>query len=195
MIIYKFVRLIVKFINRFIFRVEFINKNNIPLEGNIILAGNHTHNFDALLMIGGPKRIVHTLAKKELFKSCISNWFFRSMACIPVDRSVKDSNAKNEAIDILNNNGCIGIFPEGTTNKTIGTKNEIDLLPFKYGAVSFASKTSSYIVPFAIKGKYKFFKKSVKIIYGKPYKLKSNNLDKENIILKNKISKLKGELK
>lgn len=193
-IIYKLIRLLVKFINKFIFRVEFIDRKNIPLEGNIILAGNHTHNFDALLMIGGPNRIVHTLSKKELFNNIISNCFFRSMACIPVDRSKKDNNACNEAIEVLKNNGCIGIFPEGTTNKTIGTKDELDLLPFKYGAVSFASKTNSYIVPFAIKGKYKFFRKSVKIIYGKPYKLKSNNLEKENNLLMNKVSKLKGML-
>ena len=194
MIIYKLTKLLVLFIDKFIFRVQFINRDIIPKEGKLILAGNHTHIFDALIMIGGPKRIVHTLAKKELFKTHIGNWFFRSMACIPVDRSIKDKNASSEALEILNNNGCIGIFPEGTTNKTIGTKDEVDLLPFKYGVVSFASKTNSYILPFAIKGKYKFFRKSVKIIYGKPYKLKSNNLDKENKILMNKISKLKGEI-
>jgi 1-acyl-sn-glycerol-3-phosphate acyltransferase len=65
-------------------------------------------------------------------------------------------------------------------------------LQFKYGAVSFASKTNSYIVPFAITGKYKLFRKSIKITYGKPYKLKSDDLTKENDILRNKVLELKG---
>ena len=91
-----------------------------------------------------------------------------------------------DALYDLKDNGVIGIFPEGTVNKS---KDE--LLPFKYGAVSFASKTDSYIVPFAITGKYKLFRKSVKVKYGKPYKVKTD-LEKENEILRNKILDLKG---
>ena len=109
------------------------------------------------------------------------------MACIPVDRTIHDENAKVEAIDILKNDHVIGIFPEGTTNP-----ND-ELLPFKFGAVSFAKKTNCYLVPFAIVGKYKLFRKSIKIVYGKPYKIKSDNLEKENDILRNKVIELKGK--
>ena len=186
-IIYKFIRFIGRPIVKLLYRAQYIGRDNIPQKGSVILAGNHTNNRDALLMIAGPNRIVHTLSKKELFNTRFKNFFFRSMGCIPVDRSIHDKNAKNEAIDILNNGKVIGIFPEGTVNKT---KDE--LLPFKYGAVSFASKTNSYIVPFAITGKYKLFRKSIKITYGKPYKTKSNDLTKENNILRDKILDLKG---
>lgn len=107
------------------------------------------------------------MAKKELFESKFTNFFFRNMGCIPVNRSIHDKDAKNEAVEVLKNNEVLGIFPEGTVNKT----NEI-VLPFKYGAVSFAKKTNAYIVPFAITGKYKIFRRSIKITYGKPYKVK-----------------------
>jgi len=186
-VIYKFIRFIGRPIVKVLYRAEYVNRDNIPSKGSVILAGNHTNNRDALLMIAGPNRIVHTLAKKELFNSKFKNFFFRSMGCIPVDRSIHDKNATNEAIDVLNNGNVIGIFPEGTTNKT-----NKELLPFKYGAVSFACKTNSYIVPFAITGKYKLFRKSIKITYGKPYKLKSDDLTKENDILRNKVLELKG---
>ena len=185
--IYKIVRFICRPLLQLLFRVEVSGKENIPSKGSVILAGNHTSNRDAYIMICIPDRIVHTLAKKELFNTKFKNVFFRSMACIPVDRSIHDNNAKNEAINVLNNGNVIGIFPEGTVNKS---KDE--LLPFKYGAVSFASKTDSYIVPFAITGKYKLFRKSVKVKYGKPYKVK-NDLEKENEILRNKILDLKGK--
>lgn len=114
-------------------------------------------------------------------------WFFKGMGIIPVDRKNKNPLALKEAINNLNNNNVIGIFPEGTTNKT---KNII--MPFKYGAVKMAKEANAYIVPFSITGEYKFFGK-LKITFGKPYKV-SNDLEKENNILMEKVTNLiKGE--
>lgn len=183
-IIYK----IIKFIGTPLFRSVYLprsyGKNNIPKNGSVILAGNHTSVLDALIMVSTPKRTVHMMAKKELFESRFTNFFFRSMGCIPVNRSIHDKNAKNEAVEVLKNNEVLGIFPEGTVNKT----NEI-VLPFKYGAVSFAKKTNAYIVPFAITGKYKIFRRSIKITYGKPYKVKQD-LEVENNRLMNTVKRM-----
>ena len=183
-ILYRVVRTLGYPIFLLLYRPEFEGRNNIPKSGSVILAGNHTNNLDAAIMLAGPKRVVHMLAKKELFKSKISNAFFRSMGCIPVDRKIHDENAKSEAIEVLKNNEVIGIFPEGTVNRT----NDI-ILPFKYGAVSFAKKTGAYIVPFTITGKYKLFRKSIKITYGKPYKV-NDDLEIENKKLMNIITKM-----
>ena len=182
--VYRILKAICKPIFYLLYNPTYIGLENIPDSNRVILAGNHTNNLDALLMLAGPKRIIHMMAKKELFNTKFKNSFFRSMACIKVDRSIHDQNAKSEAIDVLNNDEVLGIFPEGTVNKT----NKV-LLPFKYGAVSFASKTNSMIVPFSITGKYKLFRKSIKIMYGKAYKV-SNNLEKENKILMKKVEDL-----
>lgn len=187
--IYKVVRFIGRPIYKIVFRPKYYGVDNIPSEGAVILAGNHTNNLDAAMMIGAPKRIVHMMAKKELFSSKISNYFFRSMGCISVNRSIHDENAKSEAIDVLKNNEVLGIFPEGTVNKTLYKDNEQLLLPFKYGAVSFAKKTNAYIVPFAINGKYKIFSKDLKITFGKPYKV-IGDLESENEKLMNIVSKM-----
>lgn len=183
-VLYKVLVVVLKPIFLLIYKPSYVNVDNIPKEGAIILAGNHTNLIDAALMLGGPKRVVHMMAKKELFNTKLKSKFFRSMGCISVDRSIHDENAKSEAISVLENEEVLGIFPEGTINKT----NEL-LLPFKYGAVSFAKKTNAYIVPFAITGKYKLFKKSIKITYGKPYKV-NNELDIENKKLMEKVKKL-----
>lgn len=183
-ILYRIVRTLGYPIFLLLYRPEFEGRSNIPKSGSVILAGNHTNNLDAAIMLAGPKRVVHMLAKKELFKSKISNTFFRSMGCIPVDRKIHDENAKSEAIEVLKNNEVIGIFPEGTVNRT----NDI-ILPFKYGAVSFAKKTGAYIVPFTITGKYKLFRRSIKITYGKPYKV-TDDLEIENKKLMNIITKM-----
>ena len=85
---------------------------------------------------------------------------------------------------VLKNNEVIGIFPEGTINRT----KDI-VMPFKFGAVSLAQKTNSYIVPFAITGNYKMFKGRIKIEYAKAYKIK-NDLEVENENLMKTVSKL-----
>lgn len=174
--VYHFVKFFGNIIYKILYFPRYYGVDNIPKEGPVILAGNHTHNLDAGFMIAAPKRTVRTVSKIELFSSKFKKWFFKSMGCISVDRSIHDKSTISNVMSCLENKEVIGIFPEGTVNKT-----ENIILPFKYGAVSFAEKTGAYIVPFAITGKYKLFKKNVKINYGKPYKIKKNsNLDHEN---------------
>ena len=89
------------------------------------------------------------------------------------------------AIDVLNDGGAIGIFPEGTRNKT-----DKFLLPFKFGAVSMAKKTGAKIVPFGISGDYNFRSKNLKIYFGEPFSVDDLDLEKANEILANKIGEL-----
>lgn len=189
-ILYRIVKFILYPFYILLYRPVAIGRSNIPKDGGVILAGNHSGELDAAQMVYGSKRVVHMLAKKELFNNFLSNWFFRSMGGIPVDRKNKDEKAKSSAIEILAKGEVVGIFPEGTVNRTFGTKDEVDLLPFKYGAVSFAHKSGVPIVPFAICGKYKMFSGRKYIIYGKPYKV-GEDLEKENQILMDKVRKLK----
>lgn len=188
-ILYKIARPFIKIFMNVFYRVEIIDSENIPKNGKCILAGNHTNNLDALLLMSSTKRTIRFMAKKELHKG-ILRYLFKSAGTISVDRSKKDEEAKIKAIKALNNNELLGIFPEGTINR----KKEDLILPFKYGTVSFASKTSSPILPFIITGEYKMFKKNIKIKFLKPYKLETNNLENENIKLMNIIRKeLKNE--
>lgn len=94
-------------------------------------------------------------------------------------RQQKDPNALNTAIETLKDNKVIGIFPEGTINRT-----EDVTMPFKYGAVKMCMETKSTMVPFVITGKYCPFRRSVRIEFFKPYKLK-NDIEKENNKLRN----------
>lgn len=169
-----------------LFRPKYINKKNIPKNVPVVLAGNHKSNFDCASLVCSTNRVVHFLAKKELLDTKIK-WFFKGMGIIPVDRKNKNPQALQEAIKNLNENKVIGIFPEGTTNKT----NDI-IMPFKYGAVKMASETNAYIVPFSITGEYKFFGR-LKITFGEAYKI-GTDLEQENKILMNKVIDLiKGE--
>lgn len=183
-ILYRIVRPIIKILFNFIFKPTYIGLENIPKEGKCILVGNHTSNLDCLLLISSTKRTIHFLAKDSLIKG-FKKIIFQNMGIIPVNRKIHDKNALNSAIDILNENKVIGIFPEGTINKT----DDI-IMPFKIGAVKMASTTNSTLVPFTIKNKYKVFKKSVILEFYKPYKINTQKRDltDENKHLMNIIS-------
>lgn len=160
---------------RFVFRPKISGKENIPANSAVVLAGNHIKFWDCFMVMAGTRRCVHFLAKSELFGNPFTKWFFTTAGIIPVHRNRKDKAALEDAEKYLNNGCVIGIFPEGTTNKT----NE-PLLPFKIGAVKMANETNSPIVPFVINGEYKFFKKNIEITFYKPFFLDGDNLSQDN---------------
>lgn len=182
-IFYKIVRPIITLFVKVCYRPTIIGKENIPKNGRIVIAGNHTNNFDCILLIASTKRCIHFLAKDELYKGP-KKILFKNMGIIPVNRRQKDGQSLKKAIDFLNKDMSIGIFPEGTFNRSDKT-----ILPFKIGAVKMAHDTNSKIVPFVIKGEYKLFRKSVSIEFLKPMKVKTNILDDANQKLMDIISK------
>lgn len=165
------------------FRPKIIGRENIPKDGGVILAGNHRHIFDPCMPILSTKRPVHYMAKKELFKSPVG-WFFKVVGCIPVDRGHDNTNSKQAALVVLKNGEVLGIFPEGTRNKT-----GKGLLPFKYGAVSMSNKSGALIVPFAITGKYRLFNNKLTVRFGKGF-VASNDLEEANKRLASEIEEL-----
>lgn len=184
---YNISKYILGFFYKLYYNPKIVNKEVIPKSGPIILAGNHKHLFDQNAVILSTKRMVHYMAKIEYFQNKKTAWFFKMVGCIPVDRASHDGKAKMKAIDILNKGYALGIFPEGTRNKT-----DKPLLPFKKGAVKMAMETGATIIPFAITGEYKFRSKDLTLTFGKPMKVKPNDdIDKANEKLYNEVLKLK----
>lgn len=180
---YKIVRpLLVLYIK--LYKPTVINSKAIKESGSVILAGNHTSYNDPLLVAYATKRQVHFFAKDSLYKG-LKKVIFKGLGIIPVNRKIKDRNSLNMGIKVLNNNLVVGIFPEGTINKT----NDV-IMPFKYGAVKMAKETNATIVPFAITHKYKLLKKSVKIEFGDSYIVEDNDLTIENEKLMRIVSNL-----
>ena len=188
--LYTVSKIVLGFIFKLYYNPKIIGKDNIPKEGPIVVAGNHVHLFDQCLTILSTKRCLHYMAKREYFDNKKVAWFFKGTGCISVDRSKKDPDAKQKALDVLNDKGAIGIFPEGTRNRT----DQI-LQPFKFGAVSLAEKTNSYLVPFAITGEYKFRSKDLKVTFGKPFKVGKKTLEEANDKLYKEVLKIIKENK
>ena len=184
-ILYRIGRFILGPFFKWYYNPTIIGKENIPKDGAILIVGNHKHLYDQCLSIISTKRFIKYMAKREYFDNKKTRWFFKAVGCISVDRSVHDGKAKNEAIETLKNGGAIGLFPEGTRNKT-----QEFLLPFKFGAVSMAKKTDAYLVPFGITGDYIFRSKNLVIKYGKPFKVTDLELEEANNLLYETVKKL-----
>lgn len=165
-----------------------IDRNNIPKKGPAIIACNHKNFFDALILAKHTRRTVFFLSKMELHRGKFKSWFFKSCGAIPVDRKNKDEAARCAAVEVLEAGEVIGIFPEGTRNYTGDV-----VMPFKFGAVSFAQKTGAPIIPTAITGEYVKFnpKTDLKIRYGKPIYIDKNiPLEEANQLLQNTIANM-----
>ena len=168
------------------FRPKIVGREKIPNDGGVILAGNHRHIFDPCMPILSTKRPVHYMAKKELFNSPIG-WFFKVVGCIPVDRGHDNTDSKEAALEVLREGEVLGIFPEGTRNKSLN-----GLLPFKYGAVSMSNKSGALIVPFAITGKYRLFNNKLTVRFGEGF-VASDDLERANKRLVSEIEELIAE--
>lgn len=183
-ILYKICKIIYTVLLKILFRPQVVGKENIPKECSLIFAGNHKHALDPTVVMSSTDRIVHYMAKEELFKG-FHGWVFKNIGLIKVNRRKSNPIAVMEAENVLRNGGTIGIFPEGTRNKT-----DKILLKFRHGTVRIAQNTNTKILPFAIKGKYKLFRKSLKLEFGKPIDVTNMEIEEANNYLKNEVLKL-----
>ena len=172
--LYKFLKPIYSILLKISFRPTVLGKENIPKEGAIIFAGNHKHAVDPTVVMMATERIVHYMAKEELFKG-IHGKVFEKIGLIKIHRNKSNPKAIMEAEKLLKSGGTIGIFPEGTRNKT-----DKELLKFRHGAVSIAKKTNTKIVPFGIRGEYKSFRKNVILEFGKPIDVNKMEIEEAN---------------
>ncbi len=162
--LYRVAQAVVPPIFKLLYRYKIYGKENIPQNQRLLLCSNHTSNADPLFMGMVQKQQVWFMAKKELFKNKFLSWIISGLGAFPVERS-GGASAIKRGIDILKQEGVVGIFIEGTRSKTG------ELLKPKPGVTLLAYETKSTVVPMAIVGKGgkkpKIFSKVI-INVGKP---------------------------
>ncbi|WP_082369019.1 lysophospholipid acyltransferase family protein [Arthrobacter sp. ERGS1:01] len=95
--------------------------DNIPVDGPAVLASNHLSFSDSIFMPLMVPRPVVFLAKSDYFtgrgiKGRLTAAFFKLTNQLPMDRSggAASANSLQTGIDVLNEGGLLGIYPEGT---------------------------------------------------------------------------------
>lgn len=157
---YKIVVTILKVLVFIIFDLEIHNEDRInKTESGLIACGNHTNMIDPVILAVSTKRQIHFMGKKELFDKKIFGYLFRKLGAFPVDREGVSMSAIKSSLAVLKDNEVLGIFPEGTRVKQYDENNA------KPGIALIANKAKANIIPFYIKGPYKFRGK-IEIFFG-----------------------------
>ena len=89
---YQILRFLFTPLFRLLYHPHVMGSDNIPATGAVILAGNHMHALDPILIDTSTKRIVRTLAKKDLHDGPFG-FVFRAVHTIPVDLHSKHNPA------------------------------------------------------------------------------------------------------
>jgi 1-acyl-sn-glycerol-3-phosphate acyltransferase len=129
---------------RTVWRGRSYGSSNVPRQGPVIYAANHTGFMDGPLVFGLAPRPLHFIVKKEMFHGPIG-WLITTVGQIPIDRSVADRSALTAALGILKRGGCVGIFPEGRRGRG-------DLAEANAGTVWLALASGAPVVPVAVLG-------------------------------------------
>ncbi|RUS48152.1 1-acyl-sn-glycerol-3-phosphate acyltransferase [Cohnella sp. AR92] len=164
--LYGFARSLLRVIFQAVFRFEARGVSNIPTEGAVVLCSNHMSLFDPITLGLAVPRKVHYMAKEELFRIPGFGSLIRGLGAFPVKRGGVSKEAIRTAINLLREGKVMGIFPEGTRK---GERIE-GVGMGKRGAVSMAARAGAAVVPVALVGEYRWFRKMV-TVYGAPIDL------------------------
>lgn len=163
--IYSFAKSVVIAILKPIYRFEAIGIENFPKEGGVLLCSNHISNLDPPVVGSNIPRPVYFMAKEELFNFPLLGKLLPHINAFPVKRGMSDREALRKGLAVLKEGKVLGLFPEGTRSKTGELRKGLA------GAGFFALRSQAEVVPCAVIGPYKPFRR-LKIIYGKPIDMK-----------------------
>ncbi|WP_082233978.1 lysophospholipid acyltransferase family protein [Halobacillus massiliensis] len=149
-----------------LYRIKVVGKENIPKEGPVIICSNHISNFDPPVVGITNSRNIYFLAKEELFKNKFIGGILKRVHAFPIKRGMRDRDALRKGIQILNENHALGLFPEGTRQRSGEIGKGLAGVGF------FALRSKALIVPCAIIGPYEKWK-PLKVVYGKPMNITS----------------------
>lgn len=161
---YQIIKTIVAVFLKIFYPFQVIGHHHIPTNSRAIICCNHISNLDPPLLGVAMKRKIHYMAKAELFQVPILGKIISRLGAYPVNRGHGDTRAIKRSLQILRDEEILGIFPEGTRSRN-GELGKAHI-----GAALIASKAKAPIVPAAIIGKYRLFRK-MKVVFGEPFEV------------------------
>ncbi|MCH1981344.1 1-acyl-sn-glycerol-3-phosphate acyltransferase [Ruminococcus sp. OA3] len=126
-----------------------IGEENVPKDRPVLYIGNHRSYFDILLTYSRCPNLTGFVAKKEMKKAPLLNFWMMYLHCLFLDRENLKEGLKTilKGIEKIKNGISIFIFPEGTRSRGDCC---LDMLPFHEGSFKLATKTNCPIIPVAM---------------------------------------------
>ena len=173
-------------------RLKVLRYPELPVEGGALLAVNHIHALDPVIIswVLYPKWL-HHLAKVEIFRVPLLSQLVQMLGAIPVDRHRPKTDTARRAIDLLKKACYVCIFPQGTRRKK-------EFGDIKKGVARLALASNVPIYPVAITGLENvgilgiFKRPEVKILFGDPIPVSGRADTKEEV--EHLVQELKTEM-
>lgn len=180
-----FARFAIGVMVRVFFRCQVIGRQNIVSKGPLMVVSNHPSLVDPPLVGTILKREAFFMAKDGLFRSRLSGWLLKALGAFPVNRSQLNRKALKKAVEALNGNKVLVVFPEGGRSLNGQMK---EALP---GAALLALRYSVPVLPIGVVGTEKvtsfaslFRRYKIKVIIGEPFYLPpgKDKKDREQLV-------------
>ena len=148
----------------FLFNIRVVRREEESDEGRFIVCANHTSATDPVVICYAfRKHQVRYMAKKELFKVPVIAPLIKLLGAFPVDRGGNDVGAIRNAVDMIKDGKCMGIFPQGHRYPSVDPRDT----KTKNGAALIATRAEADIIPAYIvrkNNKFKLFRRTYVII-------------------------------
>lgn len=129
-----------------LFRFKVVGRENVPLNGALIVAPTHRSYVDPIFVGAALPRRAFYMAKAEAFEVPFIGMLMRIYHAFPVRREIFDRQAIRFAMRLLWRGEALVMFPEGTRNP------HHELLQPKLGIAYLALRTAAPVLPVALMG-------------------------------------------
>lgn len=144
--VYGFLRVVVRAVNRTLFRVTVEGAGRVPDHGPVIIAPVHRSFIDFWVVSEITRRKLHYMTKDSLWDNRLLAKVIPVLGGFPVNRDAPDRDALRRAQQVLDAGEVLVMFPEGTRREGPAV---VDL---HEGVAFLAARTGATIVPVGIGG-------------------------------------------
>jgi 1-acyl-sn-glycerol-3-phosphate acyltransferase len=144
---WKVLYIVAIIIKPFFLRLQIEGEEHVPATGGCVIACNHTRGPDYVIVGYASPRQIYYMAKAEIFAyHPLLAKLVASAGAFPVHRGRGDTNAIDQAIEVVRSGHVLGMFPEGTRSRTGALQRA------KLGVARIALGAQAPIVPVVVIG-------------------------------------------